>query len=154
MPNVPLLHSESITQAQRSVVARFQSLEDWMARYEYLIELGRSLPAFPDMLRTDVNRLRGCQGSVWMVAEQREGRLYFQASSDSAIVAGLIALLLMIYSGRTPGEILASCPDFFREIGLHQHLSPHRANGLAHMLVRIETAARTALDMQGEGTMP
>ena len=138
------LPKESIAQTQQLIVENFQCFDDWMARYEYLIELGRSLPTFPDTLRTDTNRLRGCQANLWIVPEQRGGRIFFLAASDSAIVAGLAALLLKVYSGRTPDDILTTPPDFVRETGLERHISPHRANGLWHMLARIQAAALAA----------
>ncbi len=129
--------TETVADAQRSIVDSFRYLEDWTERYQYLIELGRRLPPFPETKRIEANRLHGCQAGVWLVAEDRNGKLFFEATSDSAIVAGLIALLLKIYSGRTPDEILAATPVFIEEIGLAEHLSPHRANGLFLMLARI-----------------
>ena len=132
---------ESADQVQRSIVEDFRDLEDWADRYQYLIELGRRLPPFPAAARIDANRLHGCQAGVWLVIDSRDGCLHFNATSDSTIVAGLIALLLKVYSGRTPREILETAPTFVDEIGLASHLSPNRANGLALMLARIRAAA-------------
>jgi len=139
---------EPIAQVQQSIVDSFQCLGNWMARYEYLIDLGRSLPDFPDKWRTEANRLHGCQAQVWMVAELRDHRLFFQARSDSAIVTGLLALLMKVYSGRPPEEIISHPPDFLRAIELEQHLSPNRANGLFHMMERIRLTAQDALDAE------
>lgn len=139
----------SINDIQQSIIESFQCLGNWMARYEYLIDLGRSMPALPAQLRSEENRLHGCQAQVWLVSNQVGDRLFFQASSDSAIVTGLLALLLNVYSGRSANEILANPPDFLRAIELDQHLSPHRANGLFHMLTRIRSAAQRALETHG-----
>jgi cysteine desulfuration protein SufE len=139
---------EPIAQAQQSIVDSFQCLGNWMARYEYLIDLGRSLPDFPDKWRTEANRLHGCQAQVWMVSELHDHRLFFQARSDSAIVTGLLALLMKVYSGRLPEEIISHPPDFLRAIELEQHLSPNRANGLFHMMERIRLTAQDTLDAE------
>ncbi len=133
--------TETAADVQRSIVDSFRCLEDWAERYQYLIELGRRLPPFPETKRTEANRLHGCQAGVWLVADCRNGKLNFEATSDSAIVAGIIALLLKVYSGRRPDEVLATSPAFIDEIGLAEHLSPHRANGLSLMLARIRTFA-------------
>lgn len=145
---------ESIAQAQQAIVDSFQCLGDWMLRYEYLIDLGCSLPDFPETWRTEANRLHGCQAQVWMVSELRDYRLFFQARSDSAIVTGLLALLMKVYSGRLPEEILSHPPDFLRAIELEQHLSPNRANGLFHMMERIRLMAQDALDVEAAKAKP
>ncbi len=117
-----------------------------MDRYQYLIDLGRRLPEFPDDLRTEEHRIRGCQSQVWFVAEQRDGRLYFRAISDAAIVSGLIALLLRLYSGRKPREIIDTPPEFVTALELESHLSPTRSNGLSSMLAAIRGFATEALE--------
>ena len=132
---------ETVAEAQQSIVESFRFLEDWTERYQYLIELGRRLPPLPKAKQIEANRLYGCQAGVWLVADYRDGKLYFEATSDSAIVAGLIALLLTVYSGRQPDQILAASPTFIDEIGLAEHLSPHRANGLSLMLARVRAVA-------------
>ena len=133
--------TETPADAQRSIVDSFRYLEDWVERYQYLIEPGHRLPPFPETKRIEANRLHGCQAGVWLVADYRNGKLDFEATSDSAIVAGLIALLLKVYSGRQPDQVVASSPTFIDEIGLAEHLSPHRANGLSLMLARIRSFA-------------
>ena len=133
--------TETMVEARQSIVDSFQFLEDWTERYQYLLELGRLLPPFPETKRIEANRMHGCQSGVWLVCDSRNGKLDFAATSDSAIVAGLIALLLKVYSGRQPDQILATSPDFIEEIGLANHLSPHRANGLSLMLKRIRAFA-------------
>ncbi|MDW8479546.1 MAG: SufE family protein [Xanthomonadales bacterium] len=131
----------SAREAAEALVEEFAALPDWAERYQYLIELGRTLPPFPEEWKTEANRLHGCQSQVWLLAERRGDRLLFHASSDSAIVSGLIALLLRVYSGRSAEEILATPPDFLDRIGLRAHLSLTRANGLAAMLRRIRELA-------------
>jgi cysteine desulfuration protein SufE len=131
--------------AQAQVIEEFGFLDDWMDRYQYLIDMGRKLPELAADERIDANKIRGCQSQVWFVAETRGDRLEFRAISDAAIVSGLIALLLRIYSGRRPQEILDTPPDFVAALQLEQHLSPTRSNGLASMLKAIRTFAAEAL---------
>jgi cysteine desulfuration protein SufE len=131
--------------AQAEIADEFAFFGDWTERYQYLIDLGRKLPPFPDAQKTDENKVTGCQSLVWLAASGDAKRLDFQAISDSAIVSGLIALLLRVYSGRSAQEILATEPKFIEAIGLAKHLSPTRSNGLAAMLAAIKQHARTAL---------
>lgn len=139
--------SNEIGAAQDELIANFELFEDWMDRYQYLIDLGRRLPEFPEELRTEENRIRGCQSQVWFVAEQKDGRLEFRAISDAAIVSGLIALLLRLYSGRYPQDILDTPPDFVTALQLESHLSPTRSNGLSSMLKAIRRFAAEALEV-------
>ncbi len=138
--------SNEIRVAQDDLIADFDLFEDWMDRYQYLIDLGRRLPDFPEESKTDENRIRGCQSQVWFVAESKDGRLYFQAISDAAIVSGLIALLLRLYNGRLPRDILDTPADFVTALQLESHLSPTRSNGLASMLAAIRRFAAEALE--------
>ena len=138
--------ASSIAEEQEDLIAEFGFFDDWMERYQYLIDLGRKLPAFPEEYRRDEFKLKGCQSQVWFVGEKRDGRLVFHAISDAAIVSGIIALLLRIYSGRTPTEIVATEPDFVAAIGLDAHLSPTRKNGLGAMLKAIKGRAQAELD--------
>jgi cysteine desulfuration protein SufE len=136
--------TNEVQAAQREVIDEFSLFEDWMDRYQYLIDLGRRLPEFPEELRTDDNLIRGCQSQVWFVADEKDGRLVFRAISDAAIVSGLIALLLRIYSGRYPADILETPPDFVKALQLESHLSPTRSNGLSSMLNAIRAFAAEA----------
>ena len=129
---------------QREIIDEFSLFDDWMDRYQYLIDLGRRLPPFPEELRSEENRIRGCQSQVWFVAEKKDGRLYFQAISDAAIVSGLIAVLLRLYSGREPQDILDTPPDFVEALQLQSHLSPTRSNGLNSVLQAIRRFAAEA----------
>ncbi|MET0231454.1 MAG: SufE family protein [Rhodanobacteraceae bacterium] len=129
-------------EAQAQIAEEFAFFGDWTERYQYLIDLGRKLPPFPQALKTDAYKVTGCQSQVWLVPSGDAHRLEFQATSDSAIVSGLIALLLRVYSGRSASEILATEPTFIEAIGLAKHLSPTRSNGLAAMLAAIRQHAR------------
>lgn len=131
--------------AQRAIAEEFAFFSDWSERYQYLIDLGRKLPPFPDSCKTDEHRLHGCQSIVWIVPSGDASRLDFAAISDSAIVSGLVFLALRVYSGRPASEILATDPDYIQTIGLAKHLSPTRSNGLAALLGFIRDSARQAL---------
>lgn len=134
-------------QAEQAAIAEdFALFDDWTQRYQYLIELGRKLPPFPESWRTAEHRLHGCQSMVWLLPGGDASALHLHAASDSAIVSGLIALVLRVYSGRPAAEILATPPDFVAAIGLGSHLSPTRSNGLAALLARLREFAQRALD--------
>lgn len=137
--------SQEVIDVQREIVGTFEIFDDWTDRYQYIIDLGRKLPEFPERWKTEDNRLRGCQSQVWMVTEKRGDRLHYEAVSDSAIVCGLIALMLKVYSDRKPADILATPPDFIRDIQLDEHLSPTRSNGLHAMVQQIRQFAVKAL---------
>ncbi len=115
--------------------------DDWMDRYQFIIELGRKLPPFPQDWRNDSHRVPGCQSQVWMEVERRNGKLFLAGASDAAIVSGLVALLLRVYSGRTPAEILATDPVFLKDLGLIAALSSNRGNGIAAMAGKIRELA-------------
>jgi len=134
-----------VEQAQNELVEEFQFFDNWMDRYQYIIDLGRRLPEFPEDQRIEKNKIKGCQSQVWFTAEKSDGRLQFQAISDAAIVSGLISLLLRVYSNRLPEEIVGAHTDFVSALQLEQHLSPTRSNGLAAMLKAIHGFAEDAL---------
>lgn len=134
-----------VEKAQQEIIEEFRFFDDWVDRYQYLIDLGRRLPDLPAEDRVDANKIRGCQSQVWFVAERKGDCLEFRAISDAAIVSGLIAVLLRIYSGRKPREILDTPPEFVAALGLESHLSPTRSNGLASMLKAIRGMAADAL---------
>ena len=132
-------------EAQAAIADEFAFFGDWSERYQYLIDLGRKLPGFPETWKTEEHRLHGCQSMVWIVPSGDAGRLDFAAVSDSAIVSGLVFLALRVYSGRPAAEILATEPAYIATIGLAKHLSPTRSNGLAALLAFIrDTAAKQA----------
>ena len=130
-------------EAQLAIKDEFGFFSDWSERYQYLIDLGRKLPAVPEEWKTEEHRLRGCQSLVWIVPQGDADKLDFNAISDSAIVSGLIYLALRVYSGRSAAEILATRPDYIGDIGLAKHLSPTRSNGLAAILAFIQDTARS-----------
>lgn len=134
-----------VLEAQQELVEEFSFFDNWIDRYQYIIDLGRRLPEFPESEMTDANKIKGCQSQVWFVASKDGDRLNFHAISDAAIVSGLIALLLRIYSGRRPEDILETPADFVAALELEQHLSPTRSNGLASMMQAIRTFAGNAL---------
>ncbi|MBW8312784.1 MAG: SufE family protein [Rhizobium sp.] len=132
----------SAAEAQAAIAEEFSFFGDWSERYQYLIDLGRKLPPFPEEWKTEANRLHGCQSMVWIVAEGTADELEFHAISDSTIVSGLIYLALRVYSGRSATEILATSPGYIAAIGLAKHLSQTRSNGLASLLQFIQDTAR------------
>lgn len=138
-----MTQAPTIALEQQLIAEDFELLDDWREKIEYVLDLGKKLEPIPEPLRTDANKVRGCQSQVWMVAEVEPatGRVRIQADSDAFIVRGLIALLLRLYSGRRPEEILDNPPAVFEEIGLGAHLSPTRANGLHAMVTRIRQLA-------------
>jgi len=140
-----IVPAESARDAQQAIAEEFAFFSDWTERYQYLIDLGRRLPPFPESDKTEASKVQGCQSQVWLVASGDRKRLEFRAISDSAIVSGLIALLLRVYSGRPAQEILDIEPTFVEAIGLAKHLSPTRSNGLAAMLQTVKEHARRAL---------
>jgi cysteine desulfuration protein SufE len=137
--------SPSAAQAQQDIAEEFAFFGDWTERYQYLIDLGTQLPPFPDYWKTEEYRVHGCQSMVWLVPSGDASRMHFDATSDSAIVSGLIALVLRVYSDRSAAEIVATEPAFIQQIGLAKHLSPTRSNGLAAMLVKLKAYAAAAL---------
>jgi len=149
MNALPEPDESSAAQAQATIAEEFAFFGDWTERYQYLIDLGRKLPPFPDEWKTDEYKVQGCQSQVWLVPAGKAQRLDFQAVSDSSIVSGLIALLLRVYSGRSAEEIVATEPDFIESIGLAKHLSPTRSNGLTAMLATIKQYARQFVERSG-----
>ena len=142
----PFLRPEDDTAAAAIAVIgeELGIFDDWVERYQYIIELGRKLPPFPDAWADDAHRVPGCQSRVWMEAVKQDGKLYFAGASDAAIVSGLVALLLRVYSGRTPAEIAATDPVFLKDLGLLEALSTNRGNGIAAMARKVrELAARS-----------
>lgn len=134
----------SAAEAIATIADSLSIFDDWEERYQFIIDLGRSLPAFPDAWADDAHRVAGCQSRVWVEAARRDGKLFLAGASDAAIVSGLVALLLRVYSGRTPAEILATDPGFLKDLGLIEALSTSRGNGIAAMTRRIRALAEGA----------
>ena len=131
----------TLEQAENEVVETFSMYEEWLDKYEYLIDLGKNLEPYPEEKKTDDRLIKGCQSRVWLDYRMDGGRLYFNADSDAIITKGIISLLIGIYSGRTPKDISGSDFSFIEKIGLKENLSPTRANGLASMSASIKAAA-------------
>ncbi len=136
---------KSIDAIQADLIKRFTHFDNWKDRYKYLIDMGKTLQKMDESLKTEDNRIHGCQSQVWIHISEENGVLYIQATSDAAIVAGLVALLLKIYNGRTPQEISNMPLEFLGKIGLIQHLSANRSTGLYHMIKKIQATAQEKL---------
>jgi cysteine desulfuration protein SufE len=137
---------ESAAAAMAAIAEEFAFFDDWMDRYGLVIDWGRGLPAFPPAWQDAAHKVEGCQSQVWLASERRDGRLFLAAASDAAIVSGLVAMLLRIYSGRTPEEVLAAdAGAFLRELDLIGNLSANRGNGIAAMVARIRALAAGAV---------
>lgn len=131
----------SIQEIQNEIVAEFSFFDDWMQRYEHMIELGKSLPLIEEQYKTDDYLIKGCQSKVWLFAQMKDGKVIYTADSDAIITKGIVALLVRVFSNQTPEAILKADTKFIDEIGLKEHLSPTRANGLVSMLEEMKRYA-------------
>lgn len=131
----------TIQEIQEEIVDEFSMFDDWMQRYEYIIELGKTLPLIDEKFKTEDNIIKGCQSKVWVHAEEKDGKILFTADSDAILTKGIIAILIRVFSNKTPQAILEANTDFVDEIGLKEHLSPTRANGLVSMIKKIKMYA-------------
>ena len=132
---------ETIKEIQDEIIAEFNDFDDWLDRYQLLIDLGGEQEPLPEEYKTDNNLIEGCQSRVWLQADYVDGKVHFRAESDAMIVKGIIALLIKVYSGHTPDEILGCEPYFVEAIGLKEHLSPTRSNGLLAMIKQMKLYA-------------
>lgn len=128
----------SIAETEKEIIGEFGLFDSWDDKYEYIIDLGKRLAPLDPSFKTDENRVRGCQSSVWLVADYQDGKLTYQADSDAVIVKGLISMLIRVLSGRTADEILDAKLDFIREIGMTTHLAQTRSNGLLNMVKQMK----------------
>lgn len=133
--------NKSLQEAENEVVDTFSMYDEWLDKYEYLIDLGKNLEAYPEDCKTEDKLIKGCQSRVWIDYKVQNGKIYFKADSDAIITKGIISLLISVYSGRTPEEIASSDFGFIEKIGLKENLSPTRANGLASMIATIKAVA-------------
>ena len=131
----------TINEIQDEIIEEFSGLDDWMDRYQLLIDMGGETEPLPDSDKVEQNLIDGCQSRVWLVCDEKEGRLYFRAESDALIVKGIVTLLIRVLSGHTPDEILDADLYFIEKIGLREHLSPTRSNGLLAMLKQMRAYA-------------
>ena len=139
------LHLKSVKEIELEISQEFEIFDSWMDRYEYIIDLGKQLDSFPDEWKIEENKVHGCQSQVWFKTELKNDLFICQAISDSAIVSGLIALLLKIYNHKDPSDIVSTNPTFVSMIGVDEHLSPTRSNGLNVMLKKIKNDARNMI---------
>jgi cysteine desulfuration protein SufE len=130
-----------IKEIQDEIVDEFSMFDDWMQRYEYIIELGKSLPIIKEQYKTEDNIIQGCQSKVWVHGEEQNGNIVFTSDSDAILTKGIIAILIRVFSNQKPQDILEANTDFIDEIGLKEHLSPTRANGLVSMVKKIKMYA-------------
>ncbi len=131
----------TMQEKQDRIIREFELLSDWPERYKYIIKLGQNLKPLEEKYKVDENLVRGCQSQVWLHTELDEDRVIFKADSDAAITKGLVALMTRFYSGETPDTILSVNPDFIKKIGMQEHLSPTRSNGLASMVKQMKIYA-------------
>ena len=131
----------TITEKQDEIIEEFSMFDDWMQRYEYIIELGKTLPIIAEEYKTDDNIIKGCQSKVWLHAEKKDGEMVLTADSDAILTKGIIAILIRVFSHEDPKSVLQANLDFIDAIGLKEHLSPTRANGLLSMIKQIKMYA-------------
>jgi cysteine desulfuration protein SufE len=132
---------KSIKEIEQEIVEEFSLFDSWDDRYEYIIDLGKKLPALEEQYKKDENKVRGCQSSVWLVADYRDGRIYYKADSDAVIVKGLISMLIRVLSGQEADNIINAKLDFIKEIGMMNHLAQTRSNGLLAMVKQMKNYA-------------
>lgn len=131
----------TIEETESNIITEFSAFDDWMDKYNYLIELGKDVPVIEEQYKVPNNLISGCQSKVWLHAQYQDGKIFFAADSDAVITRGLVSLLIRVMNGRTPDEILAANMDFIDTIGLKEHLSPTRSNGLVSMIKQIKLYA-------------
>ena len=140
----------SIRDLEEQIIGEFKVFDDWMDKYNYIIEMGKDLPKIDDKFKVDNNLIPGCQSRVWLHSNYIDGKVYFYADSDAVITKGIINLLIRVLSGQTPDEIIDSKLEFIDEIGLKEHLSPTRSNGLTSMIKQIKLYALVYKSKNGE----
>ena len=131
----------TIQEIEQQIIDEFANFDEWIDKYAYIIDLGKECPVIDEKDKTEANLIKGCQSRVWVSCEYREGKVFFKADSDAVITKGIISLLIRVYSGQTPQDILGNEPVFINQIGLKEHLSPTRSNGLTSMLKQIKMYA-------------
>lgn len=132
---------KTIEEIESEIVEEFSLFDSWDDKYEYIIDLGKKLPVLEDQFKKDENKVRGCQSTVWLVADYKDGRIYYKADSDAMIVKGLISMLIRVLSGQTADDIVNAKLDFIREIGMMSHLAQTRSNGLLAMVKQMKNYA-------------
>ena len=140
----------TIQETEQQIIDEFANFDEWIDKYAYIIDLGKECPAIDEKDKTEANLIKGCQSRVWVSCEYRDGKVYFKADSDAVITKGIISLLIRVYSGQAPKDILDNEPIFIDQIGLKEHLSPTRSNGLTSMLKQIKMYALAFLIKGGQ----
>jgi cysteine desulfuration protein SufE len=135
------MQQRTIEETEKEIAEEFALFDSWDDKYEYIIDLGKKLPPLEDQFKIDENRVRGCQSTVWLVADYRDGRVFYKAESDALIVKGLISMLIRVLSGQAPGDIIAARLNFIQEIGMTTHLAQTRSNGLLAMVKQMKNFA-------------
>ncbi len=136
------MQEKTLKETEDEIIDEFSLFDDWMSKYEYIIELGKHLPIIDSEHKTEEFKIKGCQSQVWLTAEMKDGRLLYKAESDAVITKGIIALLIRVLSGHKPEEILNAELGFIDKIGMHEHLSPNRSNGLTAMINYMKNYAK------------
>jgi cysteine desulfuration protein SufE len=136
-----LSENKTIQETEKEIVEEFSLFDSWDDKYEYIIDLGKKLPPLENEFKKDENRVRGCQSTVWLVADHKNGKVFYKAESDAVIVKGLISLLIRVLSGHTPDEIINAKLDFIQQIGMTTHLAQTRSNGLLAMVKQMKNYA-------------
>ncbi|HVW99304.1 MAG TPA: SufE family protein [Candidatus Babeliaceae bacterium] len=132
---------KTIEEIEQQIIEEFSLFDSWDDKYEYIIDLGKKLPVLEDQYKKDENKVRGCQSTVWLTADYKDGRVYYKADSDAVIVKGLISMLIRVLSGQTSGDIVNAKLDFIKEIGMMSHLAQTRSNGLLAMVKQMKNYA-------------
>ena len=135
------IQSKNIAEIEKEIVEEFGLFDEWDEKYEYIIDLGKKLPALDESYKIDENRVRGCQSTVYLVANTKDGKIFYEADSDAVIVKGLISMLIRVLSGQTPDAIIEAQLDFIRQIGMMTHLAQTRSNGLLAMIKQMKNYA-------------
>jgi cysteine desulfuration protein SufE len=136
------MQEKTLRETEDEIIDEFSLFDDWMSKYEYIIELGKHLPIIDCERKTEEFKIKGCQSQVWLTAEMKDGKLFYKADSDAVITKGIIALLIRVLSGHRPEEILNAELGFINKIGMHEHLSPNRSNGLTSMINNMKNYAK------------
>jgi cysteine desulfuration protein SufE len=136
------MQEKTLRETEDEIIDEFSLFDDWMSKYEYIIELGKHLPIIDSERKTEEFKIKGCQSQVWLTAEMKDGKLFYKADSDAVITKGIIALLIRVLSGHRPEEILNAELGFINKIGMHEHLSPNRSNGLTSMINNMKNYAK------------
>ncbi|WP_316835096.1 SufE family protein [Pedobacter nutrimenti] len=143
------MNEKSIIETEQEIIDDFSLFDSWEDKYEYIIDLGKKLPLLEEQYKTEENKIKGCQSTVWLVANYRQGKVFFKADSDAVIVKGLVSMLITVLSGHQPEEIIAARLDFIREIGMFTHLAQTRSNGLLAMIKQMKNYAIAYKTIQG-----